>query len=56
MRWYGAANLVVVAALSWYASTAFISLWCLWAAITSVAIAAHLRFADRPHEPALVRA
>lgn len=46
VRWYGAANLVVAGGLAWLSSTAFISLWCAWAAVTSVAIAVHLRAAD----------
>ena len=40
---FGMANLVVVAALTWLQSSGLISLWCGWAAITSVAIAAYLR-------------
>lgn len=48
VRWFGAANLVAAAFLAWLDKTSFISLWCLWAAVTSVAIAAHLRYAERP--------
>lgn len=40
---FGIANLVVVGLLAWPMAGAFISLWCAWAALTSVAIAAHLR-------------
>jgi hypothetical protein len=45
VRWYGLANVIVGGALAWFNETAFISLWCLWAAITSVAIGLHLRLA-----------
>lgn len=47
IRWYAAANLVAVAVLAWFSQTAFLSLWCVWAAITSVAIVLHLRYAPR---------
>lgn len=40
---FGAANLAVVAGLAVLAQTAVISLWCFWAAITSVLIDAHVR-------------
>jgi hypothetical protein len=53
LRWFGVGNLVAVAALAWFASSAFISLWCVWAAVTSVAIAAHLRYAHRLPDAAL---
>ncbi|WP_426571502.1 DUF6629 family protein [Aquihabitans sp. McL0605] len=43
IRWYGLANLIAVGALALIAKTALISLWCAWAAVISVAIAAHLR-------------
>jgi hypothetical protein len=43
VRWFGAVNLVAVVVLAWTEQNAVISLWCFWAAITSVAIAAHLR-------------
>ena len=42
---FGAANVVVVAGLSWLQATALISLWCAWAAVGSVAIAAYVRSA-----------
>lgn len=45
---FGLANLVAVVALVWIESSALTSLWCAWAAVTSVAIAAHLRRAHRP--------
>jgi hypothetical protein len=44
---FGVANLAAVVALVWIQSSALTSLWCAWAAVTSVAIAAHLRRADR---------
>lgn len=47
VRWFGAVNLLMAGLLAWLASSAFISLWCLWAAVTSAAIAVHLR-ARRP--------
>lgn len=49
VRWFGVVNLVVVVALVLIDKTAFISLWCAWAALTSVCIALHLRhFEPRP--------
>jgi hypothetical protein len=44
---FGLANLVAVVVLAWIESSALTSLWCAWAAVTSVAIAAHLRRAHR---------
>lgn len=44
---YGAANFIAVTALSILLYTGVISLWCVWAAITSVAIALHLRRTDK---------
>jgi hypothetical protein len=38
-------NLLAVAALVWIDQTAFVSLWCLWAGITSVLVNLHLRYA-----------
>ncbi|MGB8861165.1 MAG: DUF6629 family protein [Ilumatobacteraceae bacterium] len=43
VRWFGAINLVVVVVLAWVDQTAFVSLWCAWAAATSLCIALHLR-------------
>lgn len=65
-RWFqafGVANLVVVVALAWVTTSGLVSLWCGWAALTSVAIAAHLRrpdlvapgSADDPSGPAPLR-
>jgi len=46
---FGVANLAAVVVLVWVESSALTSLWCAWAAVTSVAIAAHLRRAhDHP--------
>jgi hypothetical protein len=39
----GLANLSAVIALGWITFTGFTSLWCAWAALTSIAIAAYLR-------------
>jgi hypothetical protein len=48
---FGAVNAVAVAVLLVVASDANTSLWCAWAAITSIAIAAHLRLAHRARTP-----
>lgn len=50
VRAWGTVNLLAVAVLVWVNTAGFVSLWCVWAAVTSVAIAVHLRHA--PHEPA----
>jgi hypothetical protein len=47
VRWFGAVNLVVAGLLASLEQYGFISLWCVWAAISSVAIALHLRYARR---------
>ena len=44
----GLANLGAVIALGWITFTGFTSLWCAWAALTSVAIAVYLRRVARP--------
>ena len=44
---FGAVNLGVVGLLVWSVQSGFVSLWCFWAAVTSMAIVAHLRFSDR---------
>jgi hypothetical protein len=60
---FGVVNLVVVIGLAWLMNHAFISLWCAWAAITSVLLDLHLRrkhadpsppspAASEPREPA----
>ena len=43
VRWFGFASLVAAGVLLWFDKSAFVSLWCAWAAITSVAICVHLR-------------
>jgi hypothetical protein len=57
-RWLvllGLANLGAVIALGWITFTGFTSLWCAWAALTSVAIAVYLRRTARPSpSPGLV--
>lgn len=47
---FGLANLAAVVVLTWLQSSALTSLWCAWAAVSSVAIAAHLRQARRSAE------
>jgi hypothetical protein len=47
---FGLANLVAVVVLVWIESSALTSLWCAWAAVASIAIAAHLRRAHRGEE------
>ena len=47
VRRFGAVNLAAAALLAYADKVGFISLWCLWAAVTSVAIATHLRVGDR---------
>jgi hypothetical protein len=43
VRWFGVANLLAAIVLAWLVNNGLISLWCVWAAITSAGIAAHLR-------------
>lgn len=45
VRAWGVVNLAAVLVLAWVNQAGLISLWCVWAAVTSVAIAAHLRYA-----------
>ena len=44
---FGMTNLAAVVVLVWVESSTLTSLWCAWAAVTSVAIVAHLRRAPR---------
>lgn len=44
---FGLANLMAVVVLTWLQSRALTSLWCAWAAVSSIAIVAHLRWAHR---------
>ena len=48
IRWWAVGNMVAVVVLALVSETGLISLWCVWAAVTSVAIALHLRHAPRP--------
>lgn len=43
LRVFGATNLVVVALLIWLAQSAVVSLWCVWAAVSSVLINVYVR-------------
>jgi hypothetical protein len=45
---FGVLNLAAVTVLAWLLATGVISLWCAWAAVTSIAIVIHLRTSDRP--------
>jgi hypothetical protein len=45
---FGLCNLGAVIAVSWLTFTGFTSLWCAWAALTSIAIAVYLRRAEQP--------
>lgn len=45
---FGIANLGAVLTLTWLTAAGSASLWCAWAAVTSIVVAAHLRYADRP--------
>lgn len=47
---FGVVNLGAVAVLLMLASDANTSLWCAWAAVTSLVIAGHLRLAHPPEE------
>lgn len=47
---FGVLNLAAVTTLGWLMAAGVISLWCAWAAVTSVVIATHLRTADRDEE------
>lgn len=49
---HGGVNLIAVVALAALLATGVISLWCLWAAVTSIAIALRLR---RIHGPLLLK-
>jgi hypothetical protein len=56
VRWFGGVNIVAACLLAWLNQRGFISLWCAWAAVTSIAVAVHLRYAQQPppREPAVV--
>lgn len=53
---FGGLNLAVVAGLAWLMQDGLISLWCVWAAITSVLVAVHLRRVAAGRSPGLGRA
>lgn len=55
LRLFGATNLVAVSLLIWLAQSALVSLWCVWAAISSVLINVYVRGrpAPRPDPPTL---
>jgi hypothetical protein len=40
---FGAVNLVAVPVIGWLLASGFASVWCAWAAVTSVLVASHLR-------------
>lgn len=48
---FGLVNLAAVGVLLWVSSNSNASLWCAWAAVTSFAIAAHLRQGHRAEQP-----
>ena len=50
VRWFGVANLVAAGLLAWLSQSGFISLWCAWATLASLAVAVHLR-AVHPRGP-----
>ena len=56
VRIYGGVNLVAVATLTVLLTTGVVSLWCVWAAVTSIAIAVHLRNLHHRHERAVTKA
>ncbi|WP_183093495.1 DUF6629 family protein [Nocardioides stalactiti] len=47
LRWFGLGNLVVVALLAWLDQNAVVSLWCVWAAMTSILINLYVRDPER---------
>lgn len=48
LRWFGVGNLAVVALLAWLDQNAVVSLWCVWAACTSILINRHVRDSAAP--------
>jgi hypothetical protein len=48
LMFFGLCNLAAVITLGWLTFTGFTSLWCAWAAVTSIAIAVYMRRANRP--------
>jgi hypothetical protein len=45
---FGMVNLVAIGVIAWLTIDGFASVWCGWAAVTSAAIALHMRV-GRPH-------
>ena len=43
IRWFGVINLVAVASLTIFLSAGVISLWCVWAAVSSLVVTRHIR-------------
>ena len=50
---FGLINLAAVIALTWLTFTGLTSLWCAWAALTSVVVAVYLRRVARAPQPRL---
>lgn len=48
---FGKANLIALPALALLYTEALASLWCAWAAVTSIIVVAHLRHATMGHAP-----
>ncbi|MDH3260215.1 MAG: hypothetical protein OEM84_04495 [Acidimicrobiia bacterium] len=48
---FGVVNLIAVSLIAWLLASGLASLWCAWAAVTSLLIARHLRHADRSRSP-----
>jgi hypothetical protein len=46
---FGVVNLIAITALASLLMTGVVSLWCGWAAVTSIAIALHLRQVEQPN-------
>lgn len=52
LEWFGVANLAVAIGLAWLTFTGLTSLWCAWAAATSLVIALYLRRRPLPSQRA----
>jgi len=48
VRQFGGLNLIAAGLLAWLNKSGFISLWCVWAALTSLVIVLHLRHTAEP--------
>lgn len=51
---YGIVNLIVVTTLAVLLTTGVVSLWCVWAAVSSVVVSIHLRRLHRTHTEGVV--